>query len=114
MKGFTWLVAVATLSSSSAFAAESNKAQANYQRICQNCHGERGDGKGVEAAFLRTKPKDFAKLSNKSDEHLFKVIKEGGAAVKLSPLMRGFANELSDDEIRELVRYVQSLSQRKT
>jgi mono/diheme cytochrome c family protein len=30
-----------------------------YQQNCAGCHGERGDGKGIAAAFLFPKPRDF-------------------------------------------------------
>jgi len=88
-------------------------AKAAYQNICQSCHGQKGDGKGAIAPTLRTKPKDFNKLTNKSEEHLFKVIKEGGVAVKLSPMMPAFGTQLKDDEVREMVRYVLALGQPK-
>jgi cytochrome c553 len=115
-----WRIAVLALAVWSfeglAFAGEQEgmeKTKATYQNICQSCHGERGDGKGITAPTLRTKPKDFAKLTDKSEEHLFKAIKEGGAAVKLSPLMIAYASQLSDEEIRQMVRYVLFLGQPK-
>lgn len=92
-------------------APQAEKTQANYQSLCENCHGERGDGKGVSAPTLRTKPKDFAKMPDKSEAHIFKVIKEGGPAVKQSPLMPSYADQLGDDQIRQMVRYVLSLGQ---
>jgi len=87
--------------------------KAIYQNICQACHGETGDGNGPIAPTLRTKPRDFKKLTKKSEEHLFKVIKEGGAAVKLSPLMPPYGPQLKDEEIREMVRHVLSFNQSK-
>jgi mono/diheme cytochrome c family protein len=45
-----------------------------------------------------------------SNEHLFKVIKEGGAAVGKSPLMAPWGGALSDDQIRDVVAYVRSLA----
>ena len=89
------------------------KAKATYQNICESCHGPKGDGKGITAPTLRTKPKDFANLADKSEDHLFKVTKEGGAAVKLSPLMPAYGSQLSDEEIRQMVRYVLFLSEAK-
>lgn len=40
-------------------AALSTPAQSLYARHCAGCHGMQGDGKGVAAAFLFPKPRDF-------------------------------------------------------
>lgn len=72
---------------SPAAVAAAKKVFANY---CSTCHGAAGLGDGAAAAALNPKPRTFtdAKWQNSvSDEHLQKVILEGGAAVKLSPLM---------------------------
>jgi mono/diheme cytochrome c family protein len=45
-----------------------------------------------------------------SDEHLFRVIKEGGAAVGKSPLMAPWGGTLGDPQIHDLVAFVRSLS----
>lgn len=57
---------------------------------CSTCHGVAGKGDGVAAAALNPKPRDITdKAWQKSvtDDHLKKVIVEGGAAVGKSPLM---------------------------
>ena len=30
-----------------------------YQKLCSQCHGEKGDGRGVAAAHLQPRPRDF-------------------------------------------------------
>jgi cytochrome c oxidase cbb3-type subunit 3 len=45
-----------------------------------------------------------------SDEHLFKVIKEGGPAVGKSPLMTPWGGTLSDDDIHDVVAYIRSIA----
>lgn len=89
------------------------KTKAAYRSVCQSCHGEAGDGKGIAAATLRTKPKSFTAIAKKSDDELFKVIKEGGPALKLSPLMPPYAAQLNDEEIRQMTQYVRVLAQGK-
>jgi mono/diheme cytochrome c family protein len=42
------------------------------------------------------------------DAHITKVIKEGGAAVGLSPTMAPWGGALNDAEIAEVVKYVRS------
>jgi mono/diheme cytochrome c family protein len=45
-----------------------------------------------------------------SNEHLFRVIKEGGAAVGKSPAMAPWGGALSDAQIRDVVAFVRSLA----
>ena len=79
---------------------------------CSACHGESGKGDGPAAVALNPKPRNYtdcAVMSQKSDEELFKVIKEGGAAVGLSPLMVPFGSQLSDKEISDVISFIRSI-----
>jgi hypothetical protein len=63
--------------------------------------------------MLPTPPRnltDATYLNTKSDQHLFQLIRQGGAAVGLSPIMRGFGDQLSEQETRDLVAYVRRLA----
>ncbi len=54
---------------------------------CANCHGNSGMGDGPGAAALNPKPRSFKDASWQSsvtDEHIEKIIVEGGAAVGMS------------------------------
>jgi len=91
--------------------AAAAKAQENYRTYCRKCHGEHGKGDGPGAAMLNPKPRDFADCQNmqkRSDDELFKVISEGGEAVKMSPDMQPWGGTISDDEIHALVSFVRS------
>jgi len=69
---------------------------------CSACHGDSGKGDGPAAIALNPKPRNYtdcAVMSKKSDAELFKVIKEGGPAVGLSPLMAPFGSQLNDKEV---------------
>jgi mono/diheme cytochrome c family protein len=46
-----------------------------------------------------------------SNEYLFRVIKEGGAAVGKSPLMMPWGGALSDAQIWDVVAHVRTLAQ---
>jgi mono/diheme cytochrome c family protein len=61
-----------------------------FKQRCVLCHGDHGAGDGPGAANLNPKPRAFGdKEWQKSvtDDHIEKIIKEGGAAVGKSPLM---------------------------
>jgi mono/diheme cytochrome c family protein len=84
-----------------------------YQTYCASCHGPRGEGDGPVAAGLNPKPakhSDGAYMNTLSNEHLFKVIKEGGVSVGKSPLMAPWGGTLGDEQIADLVAFVRSLA----
>ena len=87
--------------------------KAKYKLFCVACHGEMGKGDGVAAAALDPKPADHSDkkvMSALKDEYLFKVIKEGGAAVKKSPTMAAWGAALKDDDIHDVVAYIRTLA----
>jgi cytochrome c553 len=49
-------------------------------------------------------------MSALSNEHLFRVIQEGGAAVGRSPLMAPWGGALSDAQIRDVVAHLRTLA----
>ena len=108
----TMVFAAALLSGFSiANAADLAAAEANYQGFCLKCHGVDGKGDGPAAAILSKKPQDYtdcAYMAKQSDEKLFNVIKNGGAANGLGPDMQAWKDAFEDNEIRDLVAYVRT------
>lgn len=69
---------------------------------CAACHGNTGEGDGAASAALNPKPRSFSDKewqASVSDDHLAKVIVEGGAAVGLSPLMAASAHLADQPEV---------------
>ena len=92
-----------------AWSAGNASGEGNFQSYCMPCHGSEGKGDGMLAESLGVVPRnlaDAAFTSSKSDAYLFKVIKEGGAAVGLTENMTPFSGQLSDEEIRNIVTYI--------
>jgi len=80
-----------------------------FQNTCASCHGPEGKGDGVAAAALDPKPRnltDAAYMSTKTNEHLYKVISEGGASVGLSPMMAAWGGVLSEQDIWNVIAYL--------
>jgi mono/diheme cytochrome c family protein len=83
-----------------------------FLRYCSGCHGE--DGRGEAKTFrpnvgnLSVKPL----MDELSDEYLFTVIQKGGAAVGKNAAMPAWSAQLGDDDIRDVVAFVRTLSRR--
>jgi mono/diheme cytochrome c family protein len=83
--------------------------QGNFESYCMPCHGATGKGDGVLSDSLDAKPRDLsdpAFTGTKTDDHLFKVVKDGGASVGLTENMTPFSGQLSDEEIKNVVAYL--------
>lgn len=86
-----------------------------YQRYCLSCHGERGDGRGESAQFLDPRPRDFTAGVYKwrstpsgtlpLDSDLFRTIRNGLYNTNM-PAWTG----LSDDQVWDVIAYVESFS----
>jgi cytochrome c oxidase cbb3-type subunit 3 len=84
----------------------------NYKAYCMQCHGMAGNGKGVNIRDMSVMPRDHTDakaMSGRSDETLFKVIKEGGPSIEKSVLMPPWDGVLSDEEIKEMVQHLRML-----
>ena len=84
----------------------------NYHAYCVQCHGLEGNGKGVNIRDMSATPRDHTdakSMSTRSDDGLFKVIKEGGLSISKSVLMPPWGGTLSDEEIKDLVLHLRTL-----
>ncbi|HEC18179.1 MAG TPA: cytochrome c [Gammaproteobacteria bacterium] len=109
-KCFSWLMfALLAMGSSAAW---STSAEDNYKNFCWQCHGMAGNGMGVNVQDMSVQPRDHTSakaMGGRSDADLFKVIKQGGLAIDKSVLMPPWGDSLSDEEIRDLVKYLRKL-----
>lgn len=90
-----------------------------YLRRCVGCHGEKGDGKGVSARFLNTKPRDFTSGTFKfrstagdsnslpSDEDLFITVSHGLWGTAMPPWY-----EISVQERLAVIQFIKTFSSR--
>lgn len=79
----------------------------NWDKHCLKCHGAEGKGDTKTGKKLQVKDYTDSKVQEMfTDDAMFKAIKEGvkeGDKTK----MKGYP-ELSDDEIKELVKHIRS------
>ena len=82
--------------------ALADDAEALYKSKCQVCHGP--DGKG-SAAGQKIGVKDFhsPEVQKQSDAELFEATKQGKGK------MPAYDKKLTDDQIKQLVKYIRSL-----
>ena len=81
-----------------------------YTTNCSSCHGDSGTGDGPAGASLDPKPADLvAILSKVSDDRVFWIVNEGGAAAGLSASMVSWKDTLSEDEIWQVIAYLRTL-----
>lgn len=83
-----------------------------YQTRCSPCHGSDGKAATPTAQALNPKPRDHtdgAYMNQLSNEHLAKVIKNGGPAVGKSPIMPAHP-DLNDQQIEDVIAFVRSLA----
>ncbi len=77
----------------------------SYERNCQSCHGDNGQGDGPDADGLDDFPGDFTDEAFKAlpEGVLFFMIKEG------KDDMPAFSGDLTDPQIWQIIRYVETL-----
>lgn len=82
--------------------ALADDAEALYKSKCQVCHG--ADGKG-SAAGQKIGVKDFhsPEVQKMTDDELFSATKQGKGK------MPAYDKKLTDDQIKQLIKYIRSL-----
>lgn len=106
-------VAPAAPEASSGEKPAARPAEELYSANCASCHGPKGAGDGPLSAGLVPAPAkhaDGAYMNALTNEHLFKVVKEGGAAVGKSATMAPWGTSMSDEEIMGLVAFMRGLA----
>lgn len=111
MVGILSLMAVGlfgSLVAAESLSGNPKKGEVLYKQHCVGCHGAAGDGLGPNIKELIVPPENFRapKSRTKTDMELYIAIKQG---VLFSP-MHGWADRLSDQEIRDVLRYIRSVA----
>src|ERR1700743_1035474 len=102
MKKFANILLIAAFAIFVVRPALADDAEALYKSKCQVCHGP--DGKG-SAAGQKLGVKDFhaPDVVKQSDDELFTATKQGKGK------MPAYDKKLTDDQIRQLIKYLRTL-----
>jgi mono/diheme cytochrome c family protein len=93
--------------------ADAAAGAAIYATYCAACHGATGDGDTPFAQALDPPPTAHSNgtyMNALTNDYLFKLIQEGGAAVGKSANMAPWGGTLSDAQIRDVIAHIRSLA----
>ena len=93
--------------------ADVAKGKELFSQRCATCHGAEGAGDGPVAQGLpaEMKPRNLQEFKVKyatDDAKFLELLKKGGAAVGLNPLMPQ-QPDLKDEELKSIIQFVHSL-----
>ena len=80
-----------------------------YKTNCILCHGVNGDGKGRAAVNIHPSPSDLIH-SDKDDRYETSIIRQGGAQLGRSGEMPSWEDQLTNEEILDLVDYLRLIT----
>lgn len=82
-----------------------------YLEMCARCHGNEGLGNGPDTKSFDVKIANFTDIKYaRSSESIQAIIAKGGTENKLSPYMPPWQFVLSENEIQDLSRFINSLN----
>jgi mono/diheme cytochrome c family protein len=76
-----------------------------FKTHCVMCHGIHADGNGRAAKNYNPRPANL-RLSDKSEKYKEMIISKGGAAMGRSAFMPPWGQELTDEQIHDVVYYL--------
>ena len=109
----TALVIASFACGAAAAAPHAAPGEADYATYCAPCHGSAGNGDGPMARMLVPRPArhtDAALMNARSDEYLFRLLRDGGPALGKSALMGAWGGILSEQRLRDLVVVLRTLA----
>lgn len=84
-----------------------------YQNYCVLCHGVTAEGNG-RAAKLYNPPPFNLRRSVMSDNYKEQIIRKGGKALGRSEFMPPWAEELTDEQVTDIVNFLRTIAPAET
>jgi mono/diheme cytochrome c family protein len=82
-----------------------------FEHYCALCHGQKGDGNGRAARLYTPKPANLI-ASDKNAQYKDLIIRRGGAALGRSPYMPPWGEELTEEQLVDVVNFLESIATR--
>lgn len=83
-----------------------------YEKLCADCHGKKGDGRGPLGKTMTPEPANYQNcdiLNALSDEDIQTIILDGSAAIGKSNAMQGFKKKIKDPaQVGQLIEVVRA------
>ncbi len=79
-----------------------------YKTNCVLCHGVKGDGKGRVSVLYDPKPSNLIR-SDKNTQYKVLIVTKGGGVLGRSAIMPPWGLQLSAQEIKDVVSYIDTL-----
>jgi mono/diheme cytochrome c family protein len=80
-----------------------------YQNYCVLCHGVQADGRGRAARIYDPRPANL-RQSMMPDAYKEAIVRKGGKAMGRSQHMPPWGEELTEEQIVDVVRYLRSIA----
>jgi mono/diheme cytochrome c family protein len=80
-----------------------------YANYCVTCHGINADGNGRAARLHKPRPANL-RASDKNDAYIGLIVRKGGESLGRSPGMPPWGEELTDEQIGDVVAFVRSVN----
>jgi len=80
-----------------------------YANYCVTCHGINADGNGRAARLHNPRPANL-RGSDKNDAYIGLIVRKGGESLGRSPSMPPWGEELTDEQIGDVVAFVRSVN----
>lgn len=83
-----------------------------FLNYCVTCHGPNADGNGRAARLYDPRPANL-RASDKNEAYMLQMVRNGGKAMARSEFMPPWGEELTDEQIADVVAYLQSINIRR-
>lgn len=80
-----------------------------YASYCVTCHGINADGNGRAARLYNPRPANL-RTTDKNDSYIEMIVRKGGEAIGRSPKMPPWGEELTNEQIRDVVTFIRSIN----
>jgi mono/diheme cytochrome c family protein len=83
-----------------------------FFNYCVTCHGPNADGNGRAAKLYDPRPANLRE-SDKNDAYMRLIVQRGGKALARSEFMPPWGEELTEEQIADVVSYLQAINTRR-